>query len=240
MKRRADHLIAGIRQYFKQSGFSHAVLGMSGGLDSALTAVLAAKALGPKNVTALIIPEHGLTSPKNTADAAALAKQLGIKAITIPLNRFLSPFANVGWKQSKLAKMNLRARARALLLYNYANSNGCLVVGTGNKTELKLGYFTKYGDGAVDLEPIGDLYKCEVRTMARLLGVPDRIVDKTPTAELFHGQTDELELGMSYDDADALLMRQARGEPVTGKKGARILKIIAMNAHKTQLPPVLE
>lgn len=239
MKRQADCIIAGIREYFKRTGFSAAVIGMSGGVDSALTTVLTAKALGPKHVTALLMPEHGLTNPKNTADAAALAKQLGVHAITIPINRFLSPFGNLGWKQSKLAKMNLRARSRAMLLYNYANSNRCLVVGTSNKTELKLGYFTKYGDGAVDLEPIGNLYKCEVRAMARMLGVPDRMVDKTPTAELFRGQTDELELGMSYDDADSLLMRLERGEKLSSKKGAQLMKIITTNAHKSQLPPVI-
>ena len=180
---------------------------MSGGVDSSLTAVLAAKALGAKNVTALLMPEHGLTHPKNVKDAAELAKKFKIRTLTIPINRYLAPFANNGWRQPKLAKANLRARIRAMLLYNYANSNNCLVIGTSNKTELRLGYFTKYGDGAVDLEPLGTLYKCDVRSMARFLGIPDHVVDKTPTAELFRGQSDELELGMKYDDADILLMK---------------------------------
>lgn len=239
MKRKAERIIAGIQQYFAQAGMRRAVLGLSGGVDSALTAVLTAKALGPKSVTALLMPEHGLTDPKNIGDAAKLAKQLGIRTLTVPINRYLSAFANSQWKQSKLAKANLRARIRAVLLYNYANSNDYLVVGTSNKTELMLGYFTKYGDGAVDLEPIGNLYKCEVRAMARMLGVPDRIVDKTPTAELWRGQTDELELGMSYDDADSLLMRLEKGERITGKKAEQIKKIVATNAHKTKLPQVI-
>lgn len=240
MKTIADKLIVGLRQYFKQAGFSKAVLGLSGGVDSALVAVLTGLALGPKNVTVLIMPEHDVTNPKNVADAAVLAKQIGVKAITVPINRYLSTFQASSWKQSKLAKMNLRARIRAVLLYNYANSNECLVVGTTNKTEMMLGYFTKYGDGAADLEPIATLYKCEVRAMARMLGVPDRIVDKTPTAELFRGQTDETELGMGYDDADALLMRISKGQPATGKKAAHIQKIMDINAHKSKLPPVMD
>lgn len=240
MKTVAAKLIIGIRQYFTKTGFSKAVLGLSGGVDSALVVALTATALGPKNVTVLIMPEHGVTNPKNVADAAALAKQIGVKALTVPINRYLGTFQASSWKQSKLAKMNLRARIRAVLLYNYANSNGCLVVGTTNKTEMMLGYFTKYGDGAVDLEPIATLYKCEVRATARMLGVPDCIVDKTPTAELFRGQTDETELGMSYDDADSLLMRISKGQPAIGKKAAQIQKIMTVNAHKSKLPPVMD
>ncbi|HLC66464.1 MAG TPA: NAD+ synthase [Candidatus Nanoarchaeia archaeon] len=239
MKREADEITEGIRAYFRQAKFSKGVLGISGGVDSALAAVLSVQALGAKNVTALLMPEHGLTKPQNMADAAALAKKLGIRTFTVPINRFLAPYANMPWKESRLAKANLRSRIRALILYNYANSNSCLVIGTTNKTEMMLGYFTKYGDGAVDLELLATLYKCEVRAMARMLGVPDHIVDKTPTAELWRGQTDELELGMSYDDADSILMRLEKGEKLSSRKAEQIKKIMTINAHKSKLPPVI-
>jgi len=145
-----NNLIIGIEDYFKKHNIKKAVIGLSGGIDSALSAKLVADALGKGNIHALLMPLKGLSSKKNVDDAVDVCKWIGIEYNIVHINEFLKEFNELKWKQNKLAKMNTASRVRAVLLYNYANTHDALVVGTSNKTEIILGYFTKYGDGAVD------------------------------------------------------------------------------------------
>lgn len=223
----------------KQTGKTRAILGLSGGVDSALTAKIAAEALGGKNVSALIMPNEGLTAPQNVTDAEEWARTLGIQYFIIPINSFLEVYKSLVWEASVLADMNLNARVRANILYHFANTHDAIVLGTGNKTELLLGYFTKYGDGACDVEVIGNLFKTDVWEMAREAGVPEKIVKKVPSAELAYGQTDEEELGMNYVEVDALLRTLEHGEVITGPAARKIRARINANQHKTELPPAL-
>lgn len=224
------NLVKGIRSYFKKSGFKKAVIGLSGGIDSSLSAFLVAKAIGSDSVFALLLPEKGVSSKLGVEHAKQVAEILGIKYEIIPINKFLAPFRVL--KQSKIAQLNTKARIRANILYNYANTHNALVIGTSNKTELKLGYFTKYGDGASDVEVIGSLYKTQVFELAKKLGVPEEIISKAPSAELYKGHTDEKELGFNYHEIDKMLM---------GKKALtnEIRQRIKNNKHKTELAPII-
>lgn len=230
-------LVGGIKAYFSGAGAKKAVLGMSGGVDSALTAALAAEALGAKNLTALIMPDGSATSKKSTELARNFAGRLGINCVVQPIARFLKPFSELKWRQSRMAGANLRARVRALLLYNYANSNNALVLGASNKSELMLGYFTKYGDSAADVIVLGALYKTEVLELARFKGLPAEITEREPTAELWAGQTDAKELGAGYRLLDPILKAYERGK--TGRIGGmspclvkKVLARVKKNEHK--------
>ncbi len=190
-----------------ESGASGGVIGLSGGIDSSLTAYLAVEALGKDNVLGILLPEKGITSEEDIDDALEVARILGIEHKLVEISPVLRSFSKVmDFDKTRIvANGNLKARTRMCILYYHANLMHRMVVGTGNKTELLLGYFTKYGDGGVDIEPIGCLYKTQVRGLARYLSVPSRIIDKTPTAGLWKGQTDEEELGVSYETADKIL-----------------------------------
>jgi len=198
-------IVIGIISYFQKNGIKKAVIGMSGGLDSALCARLVVDAIGKENVTGLLIPEKGLTKKKNFDDAVELCQLLGISHQVIDIIPFLKQFESLEWYQSPLAKANTKARIRANILYNYANSHKALVIGTSNKSELVLGYFTKYGDSCADILVIGNLYKTEVYSLSEHLNLPDEIVNKAPTAELLHNQTDQKELGGTYEEIDEIL-----------------------------------
>lgn len=229
------------------SGRAGVVLGMSGGVDSALVARLCADALGPKRVLALSLPEG--TGGKDEADARAYAKELGIGFRAIDIAPFVERFESVlkPKRSDRVARGNLRARTRMVVGYFVANSEGRLVVGTGNKSEILTGYFTKFGDGGADFLPIGDLYKTQVRAMARHLGVPKKIVDKVPTAGLWPGQTDERELGLSYDELDRILLGlelQMEPEAIAEKADLPLERVrhvedlIAASVHKRK-PPLI-
>ena len=234
MKRTYDRLIKGIRDYFRRNNIKKAVIGLSGGIDSALSLKLVADAIGNKNITALIMPEKGLTKLENVKDAVNLCKELKVSYKIVPINNFLNEFKKIKeWKQNKNALINTKARIRAVLLYNYANTHNAIVIGTSNKTEIALGYFTKYGDGAVDIEVIGDLYKTEVWELAKYLKLPKNIINKTPSAELYHGHTDEEEIGEKYQDIDLML----KGKK---KKSNKIIELIKKNKHKTEKIPVIK
>ena len=201
-----DKIVAFISS--RVSGAKGAVIGLSGGIDSALTAYLTVLALGKENVLGLLLPEKGITSKADIDDAIVVANTLGIEYKIIEISSVLASFSSVipvFDNKAKTANGNLKARTRMCILYYHANLMDRMVIGTGNKTELLLGYFTKYGDGGVDIEPIGDLYKTRVRGLSRYMGVPERIIEKTPTAGLWPGQTDEGELGVSYEAADQIL-----------------------------------
>ena len=232
-------IINGIREYFQKNNIKKAVIGLSGGIDSSLSAKLVADAIGKKNVHGIIMPVKGLSSDENIKDAVDLCKLIGISHSIIYINDFIKDFEKLEW-QSKTAKMNTASRIRAVILYHYANTHNALVIGTSNKTEIMLGYFTKYGDGAVDIEVIGSLFKTEELELARYLKIPEKIIEKTPTAELYHGQTDEDELGASYKEIDDVLMKIEKNQPLPENELAnKILKRIKDNEHKRNTPPVI-
>ena len=235
-----------IQNYITRAGFHKVVLGLSGGLDSATAAVLAQEALGPENVIALILPAQ-TSSQADADDALDLCRKFRIKSRLVPvspmLDAYFAQFPHANW----LRRGNKAARERMSILYDWATYHQALVLGTGNRTELLLGYFTKYGDGAADLEPLGNLYKTEVKQLAQSLGVPEKIIRKTPTAGLWKGQTDERELGFSYPLIDSLLYHMfdkkynslelvgVGFEPATVKAVTERLKA---NEHKRKHPPI--
>ena len=202
-----------IKDQVEAAGSDGAVLGLSGGLDSATVAFLAVRALGPDRVFALLLPEAKVTSRDDLEDARKVASILKIETKEIEISKILDCYSKVMpmIEAPPVVNGNLKARVRMTILYWHANLLGRLVLGTGNKTEIMLGYSTKYGDAAADILPIAGLYKDEVRELAKSLGVPNRIIDKAPTAGLWPGQTDEGELGISYDDANAILRGMEAG-----------------------------
>ena len=246
-----DNIVNFIRSSIHGSGANGAVIGLSGGIDSALTAYLAVEALGKDKVLCLMLPEKGISTKIDIDEAVEIAKILGIDHNIIEISQVLTSFSSaipVFDRNVKTANGNLKARTRMCILYYHANLMNRMVVGTGNKTELLLGYFTKYGDGGVDIEPIGDLYKTQVRGLSRYLGVPLRIIEKTPTAGLWPGQTDESELGVSYEMADQILtMLVDEKKKISGVKSKfppgivdKLARRVSLSEHKRMPPPSVE
>jgi len=201
----ATRILTGfIRDSITKAGMSRAVVGLSGGIDSAVSAYLSARALGAENVLAVRMP-YKTSSADSLHDAEAVIEDLGLAHITLPITDMADPLIRRFPKMSRLRQGNIMARLRMIALYDQSVAWGGLVMGTSNKTEFLLGYSTIYGDSGVALHPIADLYKVQVRQLARHLGVPDSIIDKAPSADLWVGQTDEDELGFRYDDADQVL-----------------------------------
>ena len=202
----ATRILTGfIRDSITKAGMSRAVIGLSGGIDSAVSAYLSARALGAENVLALRMP-YETSSANSLQDAETVIEDLGLPNLTMPITDMVDPLFERFPEMSKLRRGNIMARMRMITLYDQSMAWGGLVMGTSNKTEFLLGYSTIYGDSGVALHPIADLYKFQVRQMARHLGVPSAIIDKPPSADLWVGQTDEDELGFSYDDADQVLL----------------------------------
>lgn len=238
-------LILGVKDYFKKNNFQKAVIGLSGGVDSSVAASLVAKALGNKNITAILMPDLGITSKQSIKDAKLLLKKLKTNHCTIPINNFLQNFQYIN-KQLKLKKniyaiANVKARTRMMVLYYYANLENALVIGTSDKSEIALGYTTKYGDNAADILVIGDLWKTEVIELGKFLGIPSSILRKKPSAELIIGQTAEKELGASYEILDKILkmyieddlsIKQIVREGFDKKIVNNVVDRIRLNEHK--------
>lgn len=210
----------------------NAVVGLSGGLDSAVVAKLATLALGPERVHTIIMPDSEVTDPADFEDAKSLAEELEVMVTVQPITEIKKAFLNTNAIPSDALSMgNTCARIRMTILYAYANKNNALVLGTSDKSELALGFFTKWGDGGADILPIADLYKTEVRALARYLGLQTRIVTKPSSPNLQVGQTAEDEIGMTYEETDMML---------SGKKpmSRTLLKRYHDNFHKRERIPI--
>lgn len=193
-----------IRDEIAKSGMKRCVMGLSGGIDSALSAYLSAEALGAENVLVVRMP-YKTSSQNSLDDAQAVIDALGLPSLTIPITGMAEALIDQFPEMSNLRKGNIMARLRMITLYDQSVAWGGLVMGTSNKTEFLLGYSTIYGDSGVALHPIADLYKYQVRQLSQAMGVPQAIIDKAPSADLWVGQTDEDELGFTYSEADQVL-----------------------------------
>jgi NAD+ synthase len=197
-------LVSFVRDEILRTGLKRAVIGLSGGIDSALSCLLAAEALGPENVLAVRMP-YATSSPASMADAELVVQQAGVQCETFEITAMVEPLLATLPPDANKRAGNIMARARMIVLYDRSAATQALVVGTGNKTEILLGYSTLYGDSASALNPLGDLYKTQVRQLAAAMRMPQPIMDKAPSADLWQGQTDEGELGFTYERVDQLL-----------------------------------
>ncbi len=252
----AYEIAAWLRRHLEESGAERFVLGLSGGVDSATVCGLCSRAAGPERVLGAIMPSH--SNPTDAEHAQLVAATFGVETVKIDLTPVTEAFlaampktegsdgesnTHAGeWRpegRAKLAVANVRPRLRMTTLYYLANLRNGIVVGTGNKSEALIGYYTKYGDGGVDLLPILDLYKHEVRALARELGVPEPIITKAPSAGLWQGQTDEAEIGLTYDQLDDALAAIERGETsdLDAEVRDRILGMQRASEHKRQPVP---
>ncbi len=193
-----------IKSEVNRVGFTRAVINLSGGLDSALSCALTAEALGPENVLALRLP-YRTSSPDSLEHAQLMIDKFKVRSETIDITKMVDPLIENDSDMSKTRKGNIMARTRMIVLYDQSEAFKGLPIGTSNKTEILLGYSTMWGDMASAINPIGDLYKTQVRQLSRALGIPDEIIDKPPSADLWTGQTDEGELGFTYEQVDQLL-----------------------------------
>ena len=246
-----EKIIGFIADQIKASGLRGAIVAVSGGIDSAVALSLTAKALGGNRVRAITMPERDITSEDDVKDVMRLAGMLDVTCDIVDI----TPMIHV--MQSRLplydpsdlvSSGNIRPRVRMVVTYHYANILRSMVVGSSNRSEWLTGYFTKYGDGGVDLMPLAGLYKTQIRQLAEHLGIPRRIVEKTPTAGLWPGQSDEEEMGIKYEVLDLILYAWERGlkkagiadalhvDPMTVK---RVLERVRLNEHKRRLPLIL-
>ncbi len=197
-------IVGFIRAEVTRVGFERVVVGLSGGIDSSLVAFLAVEALGTDKVLGVLMP-YRTSNPESRHDAEAVIAKLGIASRLIEITPMVEPFLVSHVGDNARRRGNVMARMRMIVLYDQSEEFHALVIGTSNKTEALLGYTTQFGDSAAALQPIMDLYKAQVRQLARLVGVPEHIVAKAPSADLWQGQTDEGELGFTYYEADAVL-----------------------------------
>jgi NAD+ synthase len=235
----AERISTWIKGKVEEAGAEGIVLGISGGIDSAVTAVLAKRGLGD-GVLGLIMPCH--SNPADVEHARLVAAKFGIETEYVDLTPVFDCLMEALPPGDRVAVANLKPRLRMAVWYYFANSRNYLVAGAGNKSEIKVGYFTKFGDGGVDILPLGDLLKTQVRELARELGIPEEIIVKPPSAGLWEGQTDEGEMGISYDELDSTLMAIESGD--TGEcdqEGlARVRAMMAASQHKRDPIPICE
>ena len=201
-----SELVEFLRESFKKAGFSKAVLGLSGGIDSALVAYLLRDALGKENVLAIMMP-YKSSNPDSLNHAKLVVEDLGINSKTIEITDMIDAYFKNEKEATSLRMGNKMARERMSILFDYSSKENALVVGTSNKTEIYLGYSTQFGDSACALNPIGDLYKTNIWDLSRYLKIPNELIEKKPSADLWEGQTDEQEMGLTYKEADQVLYR---------------------------------
>lgn len=201
-----NELVKFLRENFKKAGFSKAVLGLSGGIDSALVAYLLRDALGKENVLAIMMP-YKSSNPDSLNHAKLVVEDLKIDAKSIEITDMIDAYFKNEKEASSLRMGNKMARERMSILFDYSSKENALVVGTSNKTEIYLGYSTQFGDSACALNPIGDLYKTNIWDLSRYLKIPNELIEKKPSADLWEGQTDEQEMGLTYKEADQVLYR---------------------------------
>ncbi|MDX8336472.1 MULTISPECIES: NAD+ synthase [Cetobacterium] len=239
-----DILVNFLKEEANKVGFSKVVLGLSGGIDSALVAYLAAKAFGPENVLGILMP-YKSSSKESVEHAKLVVEDLGIKSELIEITPMVEPYFQMNPDMDGLRKGNRMARERMCILFDYSAKEKALVLGTSNKTEMLLGYSTQFGDAASAINAIGDLYKTQVWELSKHMGVPQALIDKKPSADLWEGQTDESELGFSYKLADEILYslideREKKEEIIkAGYPEEVINKIIwkiKMSQYKRKLP----
>jgi NAD+ synthase len=232
-----------LQDYLQKSGRKGYLVGMSGGLDSSVVAALCARSVGPEQTAGIHLPATD-SGTRDESDAREFAESLGISFNTISIDGFVESFLTLEGTDNQLKLGNIKARCRMVVLYHAAHSMDYIVAGTSNKSELLIGYFTKFGDGASDIAPIGDLYKTQVKDLAREIGIPDHLIEKKPSAALWPGQSDEDDLGISYAELDSVLLGIelgfSAGEIVerTGTEKAKvagILEWVEKSAHKRRL-----
>lgn len=237
-----------IRSQLRQAGFERLVLGLSGGIDSALVAYLAAEAVGPERLLSILMP-YRTSSPESRSDAETVVADLGCASELVDISAMVDAWFDlpVNRDASPLRRGNLMARTRMMVLYDRSVTWRGLVVGTGNKTETLIGYTTVFGDSACALAPIADLYKTQVRQMSVAMGVPDAIIRKAPSADLWPGQTDESEVGFSYAMIDRILFRlvdrrrsidEVIADGFDRATVERVDRMVAGAEFKRQMPPI--
>ncbi len=236
----SNKIVNWLKLQLKVSNTKGFVVGLSGGVDSSVVAVLSKKAAN-RNVLGIIMPCD--SNPEDLKDALLVAKKYKIKTKIIDLSKIfnlLSKTLNFSKSSKNLAIVNIKPRLRMLTLYYFANKNNYLVVGTGNKSELTIGYFTKYGDGGVDILPIGGLLKTQVWELAKYLNLPKKIIKKTPSAGLWYGQTDEDEIGITYKNLDETitLLEKNKKNFCNKKILSKINSAIKKTSHKLSIPKV--
>jgi NAD+ synthase len=235
-----------IKSEVTRVGFTHAIVNLSGGLDSALSCALAAEALGPENVLALRLP-YRTSSTDSLEHAQLVIDKFKVRNETIDITKIVDPLIEHNPEMSNTRKGNIMARSRMIVLYDQSEAFKALPIGTSNKTEILLGYSTMWGDMASAINPIGDLYKTQVRQLSRALGIPSVIVDKAPSADLWVGQTDEGELGFTYEHVDKLLFlivdqrysaQDCIEEGFDEKFVHSVIARVRRNQFKRMMPPI--
>jgi NAD+ synthase len=232
-------IVRWIADQVRSAGRRGAVFGLSGGLDSAVVGALCREAVG-EEALGLVLPCHSLEA--DARDAVRVAEHLGLARETVDLSPVFDALTARLPAGDRLAGANLKPRLRMAVLYHYAHTREALVVGTGNRSELAVGYFTKHGDGGADLFPLGGLLKTEVRALAGELDLPAWVVERPPSAGLWEGQTDEEEMGVTYEDLDGFLRGtdRAGGGEAAGPAAERVRRMMAASAHKRRQAPVFE
>lgn len=246
----ADAIGSFLIDYLRKSGGRGYVIGVSGGIDSSTAIYLATKYVGSKQVHALIMPDSRTTPKDDIEDALKIVEKTSVSYNIIYIDKIFDEYINTlpFSSTNKIPNGNLRARIRMNILYYYANVNNYLVLGTGDRSELLIGYYTKYGDGAVDILPLGSLYKTQVRALAKFLGVPQNIVTKPSSPRLWPGHLAEEELGMKYEEIDLILYSlfdlglspndTAKYTGVSLDKVYKVIKMHINSRHKRRLPPI--
>ena len=239
-------LVNFLREEVNKVGFKKVILGLSGGIDSALVAFLAAKAFGPENVYTVMMP-YKTSSKESLEHAELVVKKTGINTKKVEITPMVDAYFAMNEDMTSLRKGNIMARTRMCVLFDNSAKEGALVLGTSNKTEILLGYSTQFGDSASAINPIGDLYKAQIWALSEYMGVPEEIVKKKPSADLWEGQTDEQELGFSYQMADEILYylieERLKPEEVISlgydkKVVETVVRKIKMNQYKRKLPVI--